>query len=148
MLQNCFAYCSLLQVSDQPRSSAERRATAPLLVYVALQPAAVDRYHLPARRSAANPPHAAAVAQDGSDRKTDGHRTVSQTLLRIDAGSANDAVDTSCIELCSSVGIVFQIRCTILRCAQHSAETASIDTLRIVRGAGSINQSINQSGIA
>ena len=69
-----------------PAFAAERRATAPLLVYVALQPAAVDRYHLPARRSAANPPHAAAVAQDGSDRKTDGHRTVSQTLLRIRCG--------------------------------------------------------------
>jgi len=33
--------------------------------------AAIDRYRLPAGSMAANPPHAAAAAQDGTDRRTD-----------------------------------------------------------------------------
>ena len=35
----------------------------------------------PAGLTAANPPHAPAVAQDGTDRRTDRHRIVTQTLL-------------------------------------------------------------------
>jgi len=49
--------------------AAERRAAAPLLLWAL---AAIDRYLLPAGLTAANPPHAPAVAQDGTDRRTDG----------------------------------------------------------------------------
>ena len=58
--------------------AAERRAAAPLLLWAL---AAIDRYLLPAGLTAANPPHAPAVAQDGTDRRTDRHRIVTQTLL-------------------------------------------------------------------
>ena len=54
--------------------AAERRAVAPLLPSAGVcctAPAAVDRYLLPTWRSAANPPHAAAVV-DRRDRRTDG----------------------------------------------------------------------------
>jgi len=43
--------------------------------------AAIDRYLLPARRSAANPP-AAVAAVDRWDRERDGRQTVTLTLLR------------------------------------------------------------------
>jgi len=49
--------------------AAERHAAAPLLL--GARPAAVDRHFPPARPTAANPPHAAVVAQDG---QTDGQQ--------------------------------------------------------------------------
>ena len=39
-------------------------------------PAAVDRYLVPPRCSAAKPPHTAAAVNDGTDIQTDGHLTV------------------------------------------------------------------------
>jgi len=53
-----------------PASASGRRAAAPLMPGAGA--AAVDQYALPARRSAANPPHAAAAEfNDGTDRRTD-----------------------------------------------------------------------------
>ena len=57
--------------------AADRRAAAAPLLLGAGR-AAIDRYLLPAGRTAANPPHAAA-AVDSWDRQRDGHRTVIQT---------------------------------------------------------------------
>jgi len=58
-----------------PAFAAERRAEAPLLLS-----AAIDRYLRHAGRSAANPPHAAAVVDRSStgqtDRRTGGRSTV------------------------------------------------------------------------
>jgi len=57
---------------------------------VHLQQISIDSlYAATARRSAANQPHAAA-AVDRRDRQTDGHSTVSETLLR--AGKARRKV--------------------------------------------------------
>jgi len=38
--------------------------------------AAIDRYRLPSGGTAANPPHTAAAEQNGTDRRTEGHRIV------------------------------------------------------------------------
>jgi len=75
-----------------PAFAAERRAAAPLL----LGAGAVDRYVLPAGRSAANPPHAAASVERWgrqTDRETDGRtpdRCVDPALLTIQAVSIRD----------------------------------------------------------
>ena len=53
-----------------PAFAAERRATAPSLLG--------DRYVLPAKHSAANPPHAAAAVERW-DRRTDGRPIVTDT---------------------------------------------------------------------
>ena len=70
--------CAALAVSVTLLAfAAERRAAAPLLLAGRPAAAAVDRYLLPARRSAANSPHAA-VAVEWWDRQTDaGRPTVS-----------------------------------------------------------------------
>jgi len=54
-----------------PAFAAERLAAVTSLLLDAQRRAAIDRYFLPTRRSAANPPHAAA-AVDRWDRQTDG----------------------------------------------------------------------------
>jgi len=59
--------------------------------YAAPAPAAVDRYILPAGRSAANPPHAAA-AVDRTDRQTDG-RTDTRPLHRPRTAHYADSVN-------------------------------------------------------
>jgi len=75
-----------------PAFAAERRAAAPML----LGAGAVDRYVLPAGRSAANPPHAAASDERWgrqTDRETDGRtpdRCVDPALLTIQAVSIRD----------------------------------------------------------
>ena len=60
-----------------PAFAAERRAAAPCCGAVAAErpePAVVDRYLLPARRVATNPPHALLRLID--ETETDGHPTV------------------------------------------------------------------------
>ena len=66
-----------------PAFAAERRAEAPLLLSASAcctAPAAIDRYLRHDGRSAANPPHAAAVVDLSStgqtDRRTGGRSTV------------------------------------------------------------------------
>jgi len=61
-----------------PAIAAERRSTVPCCC--GARRAAIDRYLLPAEPTAANPLHAAAAGE--WDRQTDGHGTVTLTLLR------------------------------------------------------------------
>jgi len=75
--------------------SADNRVT--LLAFAAAAPlllgagrGAIDRYHLPTGPTAANPQHAAAASIDGTDRQTDGHLTVTQTLLHTYYASSVD----------------------------------------------------------
>jgi len=51
-------------------------AASPLLMGAWCPPLSIDISCLPARRSAADPPHAAAAVNDGTDRRTDGHSTI------------------------------------------------------------------------
>ena len=71
--------CSASYVSSQ-RGNA--RICCCRTVLLLQRRAALDRYLLPAGRPAVNPLHAAA-AVDRWDRRADGHRTVTQTLLRV-----------------------------------------------------------------
>jgi len=62
-----------------PAFAAAHRAAAPLLLSAdacSTGPAAVDRHILPAGRSAANPPHAAAAEIDVTDGRTNGRLAI------------------------------------------------------------------------
>jgi len=54
--------------------ATKRRAAAPLLLGARRPPLSID-ISCPERRSAANPPYAAAAVYDGTDRQTDGRLT-------------------------------------------------------------------------
>jgi len=74
--------------------AAERRAAAPLLLAGRPAAAAVDRYLLPARRSAANSPHAA-VAVEWWDGQTDA-RPFRRSCSAYYASSVNNTQSTDC----------------------------------------------------
>ena len=72
-------------------------AAAPLLLGAGR--AVIDPYLLPAEPTAANPPHAVAVASSW-DRRADRHRTVTYTLLAA-ACYASSVTKKHCIAYCS-----------------------------------------------
>ena len=92
--RNTPSLCRSASGVSRQRGTARIRCRGPVLLRrrccTGLRRAAVDRYLLPAGRSAANPPHAAAAIDRWDRHTTDGHRT-HRPCSAYCAGSANNS---------------------------------------------------------